>query len=498
MTRKALFFITIFIFCFMSCAQKTKPVFSKKSVTGMFAGVTPFELEIIVEKENEFSGILRWPSYKTWIYAEGRYSAPDSMIFAEKHYIFNEIFQNPLNEFRLKITDNSLEGESASGSKIFGVLKDDPRQLTEFENSAWKMITDELAARDEINELNNKIIAYYRKQNEVTDEEAVKLRFKVAKCALPIVKNGLEFLIQGDGKLDENSSIDTEVLQEEFKTRLGLLTRFALFDKDLRVKYQQLLDGLETNYPGYFVLSEKLFEAEISEKYKNKDYNDPEIIAQYQADKKSFYIEFSQKKLYYEDMVPFIFSFAYSVLEDNPEYQEYLWGEIIKLEANEKLDIGPQMERMKQTVQAIITTLKMKGQPSPPLTHGAIDGSFFDLANQKGKVVFLEFWATWCGPCKQVTPRLKSIYAKYKDNPDFVMVSVALDDLESTRQYIRENNMNWVQLVLAEDPWNSTPAKDYAIIGVPTAFLIDKNGILRDKLHPGDEDLENKIIELLK
>jgi len=498
MSNKLLLIITILAICFMSCAKKSETFSTQKNITGMYAGVTPYEVEIIDDNGTEFAGIMKWPSYKTWIYVEGNYPTSDSIVIVEKHYILNEIFQNQLGEFKIKVTDNSIDGLSTKRTKIFGVLKEEPRNLTKFESCAWKMIQKEVASRDEILKLNDDILGYYRKQNDLKEEDAEKLQIKVAELALPIAKNGLEFTKKMTDKTDENSSIDAEVLQKEFKTRLGLLTRFADYDAETLAKFQEILNDMETNFPGYFVLSEKLFNSKMGDKYKDADYNDKEVISQYRADQKEFYIEFTKKELFYEDMVPFIFSFAYNVLEENIEYQEYLWGEIIKLETNEKLDLGPQLDRMKSTVQAIITAAKMTDQPTPELISNTLNGEEFKLSNQKGKVVFLEYWATWCGPCKKVTPRLKEIYAKYKDNNDFVMVSVALDKLDAVKDYVEEHEMTWIQIVPDTDPWKSALAADYAITGVPTAFLIDKDGILRERLHPGDVDLENKLAELLK
>jgi len=482
----------------MNCAKKSETFTTKKTIAGMYAGVTPYEVEIVEDNGVDFKGIMKWPSYKTWIYVEGNYPTSDSIVIAEKHYILNEIFQNQLGDFKVKITDNSLDGISTSGTKIFGVLKEEPRELTEFESCAWKMIQKEIVDRDEIAKLNEDILGLYRKQNDLTEEDAEQMQLKVAELALPIAKNGLDFSKKMTNKIDENSSVDSDVLQTEFKTRLGLLTRFADYNEEIAAKYQQILEEMGTNQPGYFVLSEKLFNAKMGDKYKGADYNDKEVIAQYRADQKEFYVDFIKKELFYEDMVPFIMSFAYNVLEENIEYQEYLWGEIIKLETNEKLDVGPQLDRMKNTVKAIVTAAKMTDQPAPELIHKTVAGKEFNLSNQKGKVVFLEYWATWCGPCKQVTPRLKEIYAKNKDNNDFVMVSVALDKLESVKEYVSEHELGWTQIVPESDPWKSAPAQNFAITGVPTAFLIDKDGILRERLHPSDADLEIKLAELLK
>jgi thiol-disulfide isomerase/thioredoxin len=94
----------------------------------------------------------------------------------------------------------------------------------------------------------------------------------------------------------------------------------------------------------------------------------------------------------------------------------------------------------------------------------------------KGKVILLDFWATWCGPCLASYPSLKAIYKKYEKNANFQLVGISLDsDSTELMKYIAQTNVSWVQL------WD----KNYLIKpkfpseGIPYAVLIDKNGLVQ-------------------
>jgi len=109
------------------------------------------------------------------------------------------------------------------------------------------------------------------------------------------------------------------------------------------------------------------------------------------------------------------------------------------------------------------------------------DGKDFTTADWKGKVIMVDFWATWCAPCKELLPGIEKFYA---DNHDkgFEIVSVSNDfDLASLAKYTAENNMPWPELVDADamkkHTWNPMTL-GYGIDGIPRAFVIDKHGIL--------------------
>lgn len=114
----------------------------------------------------------------------------------------------------------------------------------------------------------------------------------------------------------------------------------------------------------------------------------------------------------------------------------------------------------------------------------------------KGKVVLVDFWATWCGPCRREMPKLVEAYAKYKSK-NFEIVGVSLDrDNELWKNGIKSLNITWPQMSDLKF-WDSEGAKMYAVSSIPHTMLIDGEGtIIARGLH-GDE-LEAKLTEVIK
>ena len=124
-----------------------------------------------------------------------------------------------------------------------------------------------------------------------------------------------------------------------------------------------------------------------------------------------------------------------------------------------------------------------------------IKGNKFDLAKLKGKVVLVDFWATWCGPCVQEMPNVIAAYEKYHDK-GFEIVGISLDqDKSSLERFIEKENMNWAQYFDGKG-WENEIAGRYGIKGIPATFLVGKKGtVIASDLRGGA--LEAKLAELL-
>ncbi len=113
----------------------------------------------------------------------------------------------------------------------------------------------------------------------------------------------------------------------------------------------------------------------------------------------------------------------------------------------------------------------------------------------KGKIVLIDFWASWCGPCRREMPRLVEAYAKYKDK-GFEIVGVSFDrDGDSWIKGIKDLNITWPQMSDLKY-WESEGAKVYAIRSIPHVVLLDKDGTIVSRGLHGDE-LQEKIKELM-
>ena len=110
-------------------------------------------------------------------------------------------------------------------------------------------------------------------------------------------------------------------------------------------------------------------------------------------------------------------------------------------------------------------------QPAPPIEGKTADGKQINLADYKGKVVLVNFWATWCGPCRKELPSIVALHKKYAARGLEVIGMVSNDDLTQATQFAKDNEMNWPQL-------NVTPEQGmaYGIRAIPATFIVGRDG----------------------
>ena len=148
--------------------------------------------------------------------------------------------------------------------------------------------------------------------------------------------------------------------------------------------------------------------------------------------------------------------------------------------------------------QAKLRRLALMREPLQ-LRFVALDGRQIDLQDLHGRVVLLDFWATWCSTCMRELPHLKSLYDNYHDQ-GFEIVAITLDDARDRQNVLallKKENLLWPQYFPGDGHYvTSEVSKRFGVIGIPTTFLLDRQGMIAAMNVPGEE-LETAVRRLL-
>lgn len=116
------------------------------------------------------------------------------------------------------------------------------------------------------------------------------------------------------------------------------------------------------------------------------------------------------------------------------------------------------------------------GDTAPGFTSKDVNGNTVRLSDYKGRVVLIEFWTTWCGPCRELTPVLNKIYEKYKDKGFVILALTPEENMDTVLLYIKKYNIIYPVLIT-----DDKTAKRYGVISIPASFLISRDGRVAEK-----------------
>ena len=162
--------------------------------------------------------------------------------------------------------------------------------------------------------------------------------------------------------------------------------------------------------------------------------------------------------------------------------------------------LGGQARSMATRVRGMVNRANLTGSKLE-IEGKKLDGTELDWESYRGKVVLVDFWATWCGPCLQSLPHVQSLYDQYHSK-GFEVIGISLDhDRRTLEKFLERRELPWPQLFQDPDPNSGSPmhpmATKYGISAIPAAFLVDQKGNVVSAKALGP-DLEKMIQKLLK
>ncbi len=175
------------------------------------------------------------------------------------------------------------------------------------------------------------------------------------------------------------------------------------------------------------------------------------------------------------------------------KHQDFILPILAKLEKNNPWfkDIAAYKKKVEENIAQ--AKLLQPGKPVPVVAYDDPAGKPVSIGDYKGKYLLIDFWASWCGPCRKAIPKVKELYGKYNAQ-GFDVLSISIDtDNKAWRKAMQEENMPWAQTL---SPDKNKTMDTFLFSGIPTLYLVDREGKIVKSFTGYSEELESRLKEI--